>query len=682
MDLGRNLQTLSAKIEGGREETHIRLANDGPSPPEAKYLPAAGDTQGATVLLTGAPLISLDKRTEALCGHDGYRGGVGSWALRDVSVEDSDPMSGEPRGQQRAGNSDTWHGTGDTCGTQRRGTEAPGRVGTLLGIHAQMSHVVVQSFKLTCSTPELSERLPLVAVSNIELVDDFKKMRRPEVDTHWVSAYDGAIDNAKASEIVCFRQTWVVSLHEFLVHVAEEMDHRMRMAWIRRRHGENEGGRKWQVWLQDDACGCSQNDWVQLISGWRRTISICPGQQKTEIIVGSIINPSSTTQKVHFPPAHSTAPILGIPEELVVEIVSMEPVQQEQSNCETLWVFQIFIPPSCSVKEQFKERSPLKTLAYTALTQLIPISHSDAEKRRMLLVWCRSWLQRSPSLLPGKVYRLTAVYFSIESISCVSLNTGVALVTGAGSARGIGKAITSRLAADGFVVAVNDVSGQCQELRGVAQLLKTKGPASSMHVADVSQEQQVKGMIEEVVDRHGSLDVMMANAGITMARKPPTQIAEGIATDWPCTASKFAVRGLAQSAALEFGQHGIGNLPNALQAHLELRLQASRSTLMHLESLKLPCYQMREKNEEETEQIWKEMLPLEVIGAPEDIASLVSFIASKESQFITDFNQRWYLFRLSPSDCSLELSSKSQAHWDASEKINLELVHVDRMPKR
>ncbi|KAJ7607176.1 hypothetical protein FB45DRAFT_764498, partial [Roridomyces roridus] len=152
-------------------------------------------------------------------------------------------------------------------------------------------------------------------------------------------------------------------------------------------------------------------------------------------------------------------------------------------------------------------------------------------------------------------------------------------------------------------------SDECKELRGVAQLLKTKGPASSMHVADVSQEQQVTGMIEEVVDRHGSLDVMVANAGITMARKPSTPIAEGtvsnrtidvnargtficykyaglqtvkqggggriivvqlswcqqfqqccvqgIATDWPYTASKFAVRWLTQSAALEFGQHGI-----------------------------------------------------------------------------------------------------------------------------
>ncbi|KAJ7621425.1 hypothetical protein FB45DRAFT_753762 [Roridomyces roridus] len=47
-----------------------------------------------------------------------------------------------------------------------------------------------------------------------------------------------------------------------------------------------------------------------------------------------------------------------------------------------------------------------------------------------------------------------------------------------------------------------------------------------MHIADVSQEQQVKGMIE-VVDRHGGLDVMVANAGITMARKPSTPIAEG-----------------------------------------------------------------------------------------------------------------------------------------------------------
>ncbi|KAJ7621457.1 hypothetical protein FB45DRAFT_141399 [Roridomyces roridus] len=177
-------------------------------------------------------------------------------------------MSGEPgggnsgQGMLACTRGDCWwssgigiRGAGPGIHVARKtGTEAPGRVGTLLVIHAQTWHVVVQSFKLTCasvwertrSTPELSERLPLVALSNIELVDDFTKTRRPEVDTyvvtlpshsgrpsHWVSAYDGAIENAKASsEIVCFRQTWVVSLslQEFLVHVAEEIDDRMQMA--------------------------------------------------------------------------------------------------------------------------------------------------------------------------------------------------------------------------------------------------------------------------------------------------------------------------------------------------------------------------------------------------------------------------------------------------------------------
>ncbi|KAJ7607182.1 NAD-binding protein [Roridomyces roridus] len=241
---------------------------------------------------------------------------------------------------------------------------------------------------------------------------------------------------------------------------------------------------------------------------------------------------------------------------------------------------------------------------------------------------------------------------------------GVALVTGA--ARGIGRAIASRLAADGFVIAVNDASRQSDELRNFALLLKTKGPASSMHVADVSKEEQVKSMIEDVVGEHGALDVMVANAGvlgnygmrtaevsaedwdrtmsvnawgtflcykyaglqmITQGRGGriigACSVAgkQGIGEDWPYTASQFAVRGLTQSAALEFGQHDItvnAYAPGGIETEM-MRSAGGGSA----------------EGAEKIRKLYTEMSPLKRIGVPEDIANFVSFIASKESQFIT-----------------------------------------------
>ncbi|KAI9435571.1 hypothetical protein H4582DRAFT_1817593 [Lactarius indigo] len=89
--------------------------------------------------------------------------------------------------------------------------------------------------------------------------------------------------------------------------------------------------------------------------------------------------------------------------------------------------------------------------------------------------------------------------------------TKVALVTGA--ARGIGRTIALRLAEDGFDVAVNDVSGT-PELDGLVKEIESKGRRSLGVPADVSLELEVEKMVQTVVQDLGSLDVMVANAGI------------------------------------------------------------------------------------------------------------------------------------------------------------------------
>ncbi|KAI0341390.1 NAD-P-binding protein [Trametopsis cervina] len=90
--------------------------------------------------------------------------------------------------------------------------------------------------------------------------------------------------------------------------------------------------------------------------------------------------------------------------------------------------------------------------------------------------------------------------------------TRVAFVTG--GAQGLGEAIALRLAQDGLDVAILDISGKETQLQAVADKITAKGRKALWLVGDVADETSVKDSIAKVVEVLGSLDVMVANAGI------------------------------------------------------------------------------------------------------------------------------------------------------------------------
>lgn len=83
---------------------------------------------------------------------------------------------------------------------------------------------------------------------------------------------------------------------------------------------------------------------------------------------------------------------------------------------------------------------------------------------------------------------------------------GVALVTGSG--QGIGRAISLRLADDGFDVAVNDIPSNQSKLESLIKEIELKGRKSCLVVADVSKEAEVKAMVDSTVKELGGLDVV------------------------------------------------------------------------------------------------------------------------------------------------------------------------------
>ena len=86
-----------------------------------------------------------------------------------------------------------------------------------------------------------------------------------------------------------------------------------------------------------------------------------------------------------------------------------------------------------------------------------------------------------------------------------------ALVTGANS--GIGRAVAIALGQAGADVVVNYVVGE-EAADEVVQSIRALGVQAFAHQCDVSQEDAVKRMFATIVERFGTLDVLVANAGL------------------------------------------------------------------------------------------------------------------------------------------------------------------------
>jgi len=96
----------------------------------------------------------------------------------------------------------------------------------------------------------------------------------------------------------------------------------------------------------------------------------------------------------------------------------------------------------------------------------------------------------------------------------------VALVTGGGT--GIGEAVSLLLAEEGAAVAVNYSRSQAEAEAVVAKIEKTGGRAMAVQ-ADVSRDDQVCAMVDNVVETLGRLNILVNNAGTT-ERVPYTDL--------------------------------------------------------------------------------------------------------------------------------------------------------------
>jgi 3-oxoacyl-[acyl-carrier protein] reductase len=98
-----------------------------------------------------------------------------------------------------------------------------------------------------------------------------------------------------------------------------------------------------------------------------------------------------------------------------------------------------------------------------------------------------------------------------------SLNEQTALVTGAGSAAGIGLAIARRLHAAGVRVAITSTT---QRIHERARELDVSGSRVLSIVADLTGETETQRLVDSVLARTGRVDILVNNAGMTQTGLP------------------------------------------------------------------------------------------------------------------------------------------------------------------
>ncbi|WP_275555323.1 (S)-acetoin forming diacetyl reductase [Mixta sp. Marseille-Q2659] len=244
------------------------------------------------------------------------------------------------------------------------------------------------------------------------------------------------------------------------------------------------------------------------------------------------------------------------------------------------------------------------------------------------------------------------------------MESKVALVTGSG--QGIGKAIALRLAKDGFAVAVVDYNAETA--RQVADEITQQGGKAVALRADVSDREQVFAAVEQAQQQLGGFDVIVNNAGVA-----PTTLIEDITPEivdkvyninvkgviWGIQAavkafkalghggkiinassqaghvgnpelavyssSKFAVRGLTQTAARDLAPLGItvnaycpGIVKTPMWDEIDRQVSAAAG--------QPPGYGTAE---------FAKRITLGRLSEPEDVAACVSFLAGPDSDYMT-----------------------------------------------
>ena len=189
----------------------------------------------------------------------------------------------------------------------------------------------------------------------------------------------------------------------------------------------------------------------------------------------------------------------------------------------------------------------------------------------------------------------------------------------------------------------------------VAAIAASGGKAEAAG-ADVTDAAAVEGLVKSVVERHGKLDILVSNAGITrdqlMLRMKRSDWDDVVATNLTAsfTLCQAALKPMirARSGRIIAISSVVGQMGNAGQANYAAskagligfckslaREVASRQVTVNVVAPGLIETDMTRAITEDAKTDWSAQIPLGRMGSPADIAAAVSFLASDEASYIT-----------------------------------------------
>ncbi|MEZ5084951.1 MAG: glucose 1-dehydrogenase [Tessaracoccus sp.] len=231
------------------------------------------------------------------------------------------------------------------------------------------------------------------------------------------------------------------------------------------------------------------------------------------------------------------------------------------------------------------------------------------------------------------------------------LDGKVALVTGA--SRGLGRAIALRLADDGARVVVNYARSARQAEEVVEQIRQEGGEAIALR-ADVTDERQVRELVDQAASVFGDIDVVVNNA---TGPQPELRIEDSSWQDYqdqldffvktPFHIMQAVLPGMRRRSAgsvVNIGSEVVlrGAAPFATYASAKaamIGLTRSWASELGRDNIRInlvaPGWIPVERHTQSDTSGYQGLVPLGRMGTPEEIANTVAFLASDEASFIT-----------------------------------------------
>ncbi len=234
----------------------------------------------------------------------------------------------------------------------------------------------------------------------------------------------------------------------------------------------------------------------------------------------------------------------------------------------------------------------------------------------------------------------------------MTLKDQVAIVTGA--ARGIGRAICLALADEGANIAGVDL--RTDALAETARLVEAKGVRFMAQVADVTQREPVEKLRDAVLEKFGRIDILVNNAGITRDTLMLTMTEEqwdaviqvNLRGIFICTrviaeamlraragriinmASVSGLMGNPGQANYAASKAGVVGFTKSVAKEL-----AKRNILCNAVAPGFIATDMTDVLPEKVKETVRPLIPMQRFGQPEEVASVVAFLAGPASRYVT-----------------------------------------------